>query len=502
MKRKPIDKASEYAVTRIGYCIGGDVEKARKMAVRAGHLRSDIWNKYGSLKCWGISHQKLYKDFQKTNPPSIYKLPQKQWQKTFERVINDIHACQEAAKTIVVRKIYRHFKPEKDNQGKEIKSTSFREELIKSLKTKQWMKYPLIHRWMRQAYHRGHTYINNQICVGISNGAVVKRISRNVVSVTIGGDLISPSATLRANSRKYEKLTLLFKVGRITPTGLFQIIFDDVTQKIRLHFPKIVKRSPSTGKGKCGLDKGYTEAFTDSNSITYGDRIGKVMTQSVKKRHIRGQGRNKLYQIAAKKNKPHIFQGNLTKKRHQSSENKKKQTLITMVRTGVNQFFDKYQYAITEDLSFVVKNKRISRQINRNLAEWCKGTLQKALDEISYRRSSSVTVVNAAYTSQVDSRFGVLLGTRKGDQFFTFDGEVLQADCNAARNIETRLDDPNITRFMKSVDVRKVLIKRTVSFLLQRDLTLDDAINKGWFNPRHLKGINKKAWVESETLGA
>ncbi len=485
MKIKAINKADEYTVTRRGYCIGGDVEKVSMMAKRAGCLRSDIWNKYGSLKCWGMSHQKLYKEFQKTNPPSMYKLPQKQWQKTFERVINDIHACQEAAKTIVIRKIYRHFKPEKDSRGKEIKFTSFRDELVKSLKTLEWMKYPLLHRWVRQAYHRGHTYVNNQICVGISNGAVVKRISRNVVSVTIGGDLIS--------HRKYEKLTLLFKVGRITPTGIFQLLIDSLTNEIRLHFPEFVKRSPSNGVGQSGLDKGYTEAFTDSNNITYGDGIGKVMSRSVSKRHKRGKGRNKLYQIAKKKNKPQIFRCNLTKKRHQFSENKKKQTLTTMVRTGVNQFFDKYQYAITEDLSFVVKNKKISRRINRNLAEWCKGTLQKALDEISYRRSSSVTVVNAAYTSQVDSRFGVLLGMRKGDQFFTFDGEVLSADGNAARNIETRLDDPNITRFMKSVDVRKVLIKRTVSFLLQRDLTIFDAIEKGWFDPRHLRGISKKA---------
>ncbi|MDJ0581122.1 transposase [Crocosphaera sp.] len=485
MKRKAINQVDEYSVTRIGYCVGGDVEKASMMAKRAGRLRSDIWNKYGSLKCWGISHQKLYKEFQKSNPPSKYKLPQKQWQKTFERVINDIHACIEAAKTIVIRKIYRYFKPEKDRFGKAIKATSFRDELIKSLRTLEWMKYPLLHRWMRQAYHRGHSYVNNQICVGISNGAVVKRISRNVISVTIGGDLLG--------KRKYEKLTLLFKVGRITPTGLFQIIFDELNDEIRLHFPKIVKRSPSVGVGKCGLDKGYTEAFTDSHNEIYGQGIGKVMSQSVKKRHTRGQGRNKLYQIAMKKNKRHIFQCNLTKKRHQTLENKKKQTLTTMVRTGVNQFFDKYEYAITEDLSFVVKNKKISRRINRNLAEWCKGTLQKALDEISYRRSSSVTVVNAAYTSQVDSRFGVLLGTRCGDQFFTFDGEVLSADGNAARNIETRLDDPKITRFMKSTDVRKVLIERTVSFLLQRDLTIFDAIEKGWFDPRHLRGIDKRA---------
>ena len=66
--------------------------------------------------------------------------------------------------------------------------------------------------------------------------------------------------------------------------------------------------------------------------------------------------------------------------------------------------------------------------------------------------------------------------------------------------LETRLDAPNINRFMKSVDVRKVLKLRTVSFFLQRDVILDDAINQGWFNPRHLQEIDKKAWVESESL--
>ncbi len=491
MARKQIDRATEYAVTRIGYCVGGDVEKARIMARRAGRLRSDIWNKYGSLRCWGISHQKLYQEFQKTNPPSMYQLDQKQWQKTFERVINDIHACQDAAKTIVIRKIYRFFQPEKDQNGNQIKDTSFRGELIKSLNTLEWRQYPLLHRWMRKAYHRGHTYVNNQICVGISNGAVVKRVSRNVVSVTISGALIG--------KRKYEKLTLLFKVGRCTPTGIFQIIFDALTKEVRLHFPKIIKRALATGIGKCGLDKGYTEAFTDSKNVVYGDGIGFVMRSSVAKRHIRGQVRNKLYQIATQKNKPHIFKCNLTKKGWQTRENKKKRVLTTIVRTGANQFFDNYNHAITEDLSFVVKNKKLAKKVNRNLAEWCKRTLQKALDEISYRRQSEVTVVNAAYTSQVDSRYGVLLGTRSGDRFFTFDGEVLQADSNAARNIEARLDDSEITRFMKSADVRKVLIERTVSFLLQRDLTLEDAIAQGWFDPRHLRGINKKAWVKSET---
>ena len=58
---------------------------------------------------------------------------------------------------------------------------------------------------------------------------------------------------------------------------------------------------------------------------------------------------------------------------------------------------------------------------------------------------------------------GVLLGTREGEQFFTFDGEVIQADGNAARNIEARLDDTHIGRYMKTIDVRKVLIQRRCS---------------------------------------
>ena len=37
MARKTIDKKTEYSVTRIGYCVGGDLEKSREMAARAGN---------------------------------------------------------------------------------------------------------------------------------------------------------------------------------------------------------------------------------------------------------------------------------------------------------------------------------------------------------------------------------------------------------------------------------------------------------------------------------
>jgi len=41
------------------------------------------------------------------------------------------------------------------------------------------------------------------------------------------------------------------------------------------------------------------------------------------------------------------------------------------------------------------------------------------------------------------------------------EGEVLHSDVNAARNIRTRIDDPDISRFMLYGDVQKLLLRRS-----------------------------------------
>ncbi|MCP4701169.1 MAG: transposase, partial [Gammaproteobacteria bacterium] len=68
---------------------------------------------------------------------------------------------------------------------------------------------------------------------------------------------------------------------------------------------------------------------------------------------------------------------------------------------------------------------------------------------------------NAAYTSQIDSRNGCLAGVRKGDLFHCEDGEVLQADENAARNVLARLHDPGIDRWTPYKKVKSILLERT-----------------------------------------
>ena len=133
-----------------------------------------------------------------------------------------------------------------------------------------------------------------------------------------------------------------------------------------------------------------------------------------------------------------------------------------------------------------IKGKKRAKAINRKLNEWSKGELQKALDEISVRKGAKVTLVNPAYTSQLDSNNGTLLGKRIGDQFISYQGVILQSDINAAINIKNRALDSEITRFMKKEVVHRILLNRTAQFLDNLGYTLEAAVYMRWLDSKHL----------------
>lgn len=102
--------------------------------------------------------------------------------------------------------------------------------------------------------------------------------------------------------------------------------------------------------------------------------------------------------------------------------------------------------------------------LKRRLAGWVKGIIKEALENVSQRRGSALVYVNAAYTSQMDSRYSVLLGQRKGKKFYCFDGVVLGAEVNAARNILARKDDLEIRLWTPYEKVKSILLERTEQF--------------------------------------
>jgi hypothetical protein len=140
---------------------------------------------------------------------------------------------------------------------------------------------------------------------------------------------------------------------------------------------------------------------------------------------------------------------------------------------------------VSEDLSSPIKSKKQAKSVNRKLNNWTKGIIAEMVENASTRRRSANILVNCAYTSQVDHRNGTLLGRRCGDQFFTFDGEVYQADWNASVNIKNRMNDCDIHRYQKYTEVHQVLLSRTEAFLATMGLTMKDAVNRGWLDQKH-----------------
>jgi IS605 OrfB family transposase len=150
------------------------------------------------------------------------------------------------------------------------------------------------------------------------------------------------------------------------------------------------------------------------------------------------------------------------------NERKRKHTanVRDKVYKATHSVVDKASTIVSEDLTAPIRSrKRRSRDSKRRLGAWVKGILAQALTRVSQRRGASLHLVNAAYTSQTDHRHGVLLGDRRGDRFYCFDGVVLDADENAARNILARHSDPEIGRWMPYRQVRLLLRRRTEHWL-------------------------------------
>ena len=61
---------------------------------------------------------------------------------------------------------------------------------------------------------------------------------------------------------------------------------------------------------------------------------------------------------------------------------------------------------------------------------------------------------------------------------------MIQADRNAAVNILQRGFDNEITRYQKYVEVRKVLILRTIRYLASIGKTVAESLDLGWLHSK------------------
>jgi IS605 OrfB family transposase len=440
-----------------------DQAQVNQIMSLCGIPRALTYNKLGSLQGWGLDWKKADSIIRTVVKPSDIELPSKLWEWSVNDTMKSISAQQEAAKTFIIRAIYQH-----------TDAIVERERLIHLLKTDP-LSDNWLHRIFRSQYKRGHTFVRNQI-VYQSQGYYCKRLTRNTVKLEIQG------------LSKGKRITLKLKCRHIL-SGQIRVIRNEFGNlEIHCLRERQIILSAKKPVEQIGIDKGYTEAFYTSNGDEIGTGLGKLMTAKTNRITQTNRNRYRLRSYAA--NNPDIaatiLKNNLGHKVKSKKLENEKSTIQNFIRKDLRRIITSPLNIFAEDLTSPIKGKKQATSINRKLNQWMKGELQASLEIVSKETGSTLSVVNPAYTSQMCSLSGTLLGHRVGDRFTSFTGVVIQADKNAARNILHRGCDSEITRYLKYVEVRKILLLRTIRYLISIGKTVTEAINLGWLSSKFI----------------
>lgn len=457
-------------------------------------VRANTYNVLGSAAFWGESWLKTQNIIAaKFGNPDTYlvkglPLPAKIFEWTVQDTAKNILAQHSSAKTAIISRIYKRFPlhqgekltPEQKAKNKEVEAN--RKLALDALKSFETIKQiPWLHRYFREEYKRGHAKQNRQI-VYQPQAYNCTRISRYLVKLEVQG------------LARGKRISLIVKSNRII-TGQIRLIRNasgslEIHSFVKLYnrdYGKLIYREEAKA-----VDRGYTEVFYTNDNQSLGTGFGQQLNKKTQRITRIGKKKNKLWALAHVRYKDNpqksrkIIENNLGNK----TELKRRQRDDAYVETVVNQAcrfitFQAKTLGVESLVESIHSTKKLSRRAKNRLEKWEKGTVADRLTHWSARNRTQICWVSAAYTSQIDHRNGTLLGHRCRDQFFTFDGVVLQSDHNAALNVRYRMTDSLITQFMPYKQVQAVLLERTARFLNAMGLTLQDAVDLHWLDIKH-----------------
>ncbi len=430
-------------VTRIAY--SDDLNQAKyealtEIAVRCGSVRTEVWHNYGSISGLDAKFRKVRDSFLAAG--HIKNLPQRIWRATLSDVLGDIKANREAAKINVNSYIFRN-----------VNDKNKRQELFKSLKNDSvWINNSYGRRLMRKYWKHGKNQTQNQI--------VLEPGSYKCFSYH-GKDYIEVMSKTRGKR-------IAIPIGTDYPiTGQIRLILRSSQVEIHYTIDNTSENACGLPGSKLGIDKGYTEAFADSDGVFYGEGLGQILSYETDSLNKKYQKRNKIGAILDKlkeknpKKAKRIIKHNLGRQKLDRRKKKHQGKVKTIIFRAANNVIGKAETVVCEDLTKTFKSKNLGKNTNRRLSGWVKGLMASAIDIVASRRGSRVVLVNAAYTSQTCSQCGCF-GKRTGDKFHCTEGcgAVMQADLNAAINILARLDDKELHRWLPFTKVKQILLER------------------------------------------
>ncbi len=425
-------------VTRIAYSKNlnpGKYAALVEQARRLGAVRSEVWQRYGSIAGVKLSSRQIRDAWMAEG--KTFNVLANPWKETLRDAKDDITMTVEASKAKARHAIRRH-----------TTDTGERRRLYIALKHNGFASDPYLSRIMRKYRNRGHNHTFNQIIVRSDNHTTYQK---------------GEHAWVKIPGLEKRQTVAIPLSTTVEPSGTLRVILRN--GRVEIHYAVTVEPTSGCGPATIGVDKGYTEALVDSDGDRHGFELGDLLSTESDYLKEKNRRRSKLRALAKntknERKRQNVFTHNLGRKKLTRRAQRTNTRIRTVVFTAVHQVVDKASTIAAEDLTTPMAGKKFSKNVNRRLSAWTKGMLAEALESVSQRRGSSLMLVSPAYTSQIDSRNGLLLGSRRGDQFHCFDGVVLQADENAARNVLARLCDPEIDRWTPFTRVKSILLERT-----------------------------------------
>jgi len=342
-------------VTRIAY--SDDLNQAKyealnEIAKLCGSIRTEVWRNYGSISGLGAKFRPVRDGW--IADAHVKNLPQRIWRTTLSDSLDNIKANREAAKEKVSRHIFRNA----DDKNK-------RKELFKKLKNDSvWVNDSYLRRLMRKYWKPGKNHTFNQMVLEPGSYKCFSHNGKNdieVISLKRGKRIAIP---IRTNYPLTSQIRLILREGHV-----------------EIHYTIDNTDDRACGSKEIGIDKGYTEAFVDSDGDFYGKDLGEVLSKEsdcLKKKY---QKRNKIKAVLSKveqknpKKARRIRKHNLGLKKLNRRSRQHQAKVKTIVFTAVNRVVDKAETIVCEDLTKTFKLKSYGKNANRRLSGWVKGLM-------------------------------------------------------------------------------------------------------------------------------
>jgi hypothetical protein len=290
---------------------------------------------------------------------------------TVRDAVADIRAHREAAKAEVRQRVGRRGLPEAE-----------RKRLYTLLTRDQWAGDPLVRRWMRGQWWRGHNHTSNQL--------IIRADRVRTVTLTDGGEvwLSVPGLVPRAG-------VVVPPATTVAPAGALRVILRG--GRVEVHYQIEDTAVTSARRGCCtatvGVDKGYSEVLVDTDGDHHGPELSGLLRRrcdTLKDRNARRATLRSIANQAAQRGRhgtaERIRRTNLGTITRQRQHRRWEQRVRTVTYRAVNAVVDKARVIVAEDLSrtFTGRGKR-GADSNRRLAAWTTGSTAEGLTNVSGR---------------------------------------------------------------------------------------------------------------------